>query len=623
MQDNDSRSGPDRTVSAVRFTHSSGATHAAKAGVAVWRRVRVAAEWVAIWVIRRRRTPMAYDLLIKNGLIVDGSGMPSFRGDVGVKDGKIVEIGKLSGPAAKTIDAAGRAVAPGFIDNHCHYDAQVTWDPLCTFSPEHGATSVIFGNCSLSLAPVRRGTEERLAEFLSYVEAIPMEVLKTVEFEWETVPQYMEHLDNHLGINVGNLIGHSAVRHYVMGDDCQKAGATEAQLKAMQDVVRDGMQAGALGLSVSREKGHFDPQGVHIPALWADEQEIFALADVLRDMATGTIQAGGGQYVELKDGMMRRLAEASGRTVVYNSLSHTMRRPDEWKIHMARIEETAALGIRAYPMCSPNRITQDFTMKNSQVFRGLPTWHPILLMSDDEKLRLYADPEIRAKLHDEAVVNKPDAAVGISKTWWKYIWVNDPVLAKNKWMQFKSIGEIAEKEGKRVIDAFLDLVVEEKLETRFLQAENNIDDEALTKILTHPNAVIGLGDGGAHVQFHGGYGYITRLLGEWVREKQVMSLEQAVRRLTFDSASTFGLYDRGLLRPGLAADIVIFDPATVKCGKEEVVHDFPAGGWRIKETSEGVSHTIVNGQVLLEDKKHTGALPGRVLRNTYYKANHA
>jgi N-acyl-D-amino-acid deacylase len=470
---------------------------------------------------------------------------------------------------------------------------------------------------------VRQGAEDRLAEFLSYVEAIPMEILRTVEFDWETTGQYMDHLDKRLGINVGNLIGHTAVRHYVMGDECQKPGASDNQIKAMQDVVRDGMKAGALGLSVSREKGHYDPQGVHIPALWADEKEIFALADVLREMGTGTIQAGGGQYVELQDGMIRRLAEATGRTVVYNSLSQTMRKPDEWKVHMARVEETAALGIRAYPMCSPNRITQDFTMKNCQVFRGLPTWHPILLMSDEEKLRLYADPEIRAKLHDEAVVNKPESAVGFSKTWWNYMWVNQPTLEKNKWMQFKTIGQIAEKQGKRVIDAFLDLVVEEKLETRFLQAENNVDDEALTKILTHPNAVIGLGDGGAHVQFHGGYGYITKLLGEWVREKQVMSLEQAVRRLTFDSASTFGLYDRGMLRPGLAADIVIFDPATVKCGHEEVVHDFPAGGWRIKEPAEGVHTTIVNGQVLLEEGKHTGALPGRVLRNSYYHANRA
>ncbi|HTV88798.1 MAG TPA: amidohydrolase family protein [Stellaceae bacterium] len=564
---------------------------------------------------------MAYDLLIKNGLVVDGSGMPAFRGDVGVKDGRIGEIGKLSGVATRTIDAEGRAVAPGFIDNHCHYDAQVTWDPLCTFSPEHGATTVIFGNCSLSLAPVRKGTEERLAEFLSYVEAIPMDILRTIEFDWESIPQYMERLDNHLGINIGNMIGHTAVRHYVMGDDCQKPGASAGQIAAMQEIVRDGLKAGALGLSISREKGHYDPQGVPIPALWADEAEIFALGDVLRELGTGTIQAGGGQYVELKDGMIRRLAAATGRTVVYNSLMQNARRPDEWKTHMARVEETAALGIRAYPMCTPNRITQDFTMKNCQVFRGLKTWHPILLLADAEKLRLYADPEIREKLHDEAVVNKPDSAVGFSKIWWNYMWVNEPKLPQNEWMRFKTIGQIADKQGKRVIDAFLDLVVEEGLETRFLLAENNIDDEALSKILTHPNAVIGLGDGGAHVQFHGGYGYLTKLLGEWVREKRVMSLEQAVRRLTFDSASTFGLYDRGLLRPGLAADIAIFDPATVNCGKETVVHDFPAGGWRIKEPAEGVHQTIVNGEVLMDEGRHTGALPGRVLRNTWWHAN--
>jgi N-acyl-D-aspartate/D-glutamate deacylase len=260
-------------------------------------------------------------------------------------------------------------------------------------------------------------------------------------------------------------------------------------------------------------------------------------------------------------------------------------------------------------------------MKNCQVFRGLKTWHPILLMSDEEKLRLYADPEIRAKLHEEAVVNKPDTAVGFSKTWWNYMWVNEPALEKNKWMQFKSIGQIAEAQGTRVIDAFLDLAVEENLETRFLQAENNVDDEALTRILTHPNAVIGLGDGGAHVQFHGGYGYLTKLLGEWVREKEVMTLEQAVRRLTFDSASTFGLYDRGLLRPGMAADVTIFDPATVKCGEETVVRDFPLGAWRIKEAAEGIFATVVNGQTLYREGKHTGALPGRVLRNSYYEQN--
>ena len=565
---------------------------------------------------------MAYDLLIKDGLIVDGSGMPAFRGDIGTKDGKIVEIGKLDSPARHTVNADGRAIAPGFIDNHAHYDGQVTWDPLCTFSPQHGATTVIFGNCSLALAPVRRGGKQRTAEFLSYVEAIPMEVLSTIDMDWETVPQYMDKLDRSLGVNTGTLIGHTPVRYYVMGDECQKREATPDEIKSMQDVVRDALTAGALGLSLSRQKGHFDPQGVPIPALWASEEEIFALGDVLRELSTGTIQVGGGVDQELKDGMIARLAEATGRIVVYNSLSQTVRSPDKWKQHMARVNETVAQGIRAYPMCSPNRVTQDFTMRNCQVFRGLPTWHPILLASDEEKLRAYADPAIRDKLHAEAVERSvPVNAVGFSKTWWDYMWVNEPALEKNRPLQFKSIGEIAKMHNKRVIDAFLDIVVEEKLETRFLQAENNIDDEAMTQILTYPNALVGLGDGGAHVQFHGGYGYTTRLLGEWVRERKVLTLEQAVRKLTFESASAFGIHDRGLLRPGLAADIVIFDPATVKAGKESVVHDFPAGGWRIKEEAEGVHYTIVNGQVLLENGEHTGALPGRVLRNSWYHAH--
>ena len=565
---------------------------------------------------------MAYDLLIKNGLVVDGSGMPAFRGDVGVKNGKIVEIGKLSGPATRSIDADGRAVAPGFIDNHAHYDGQVTWDPLCTFSPQHGATTVIFGNCSLALAPVRPNGKKRTAEFLSYVEAIPMEVLETIDVDWETIPQYMDKLDKRLGVNTGTLIGHTPVRYYVMGDECQKRTATPEEVKAMQDVVRDGMTAGALGLSLSRQKGHYDPQGVPIPALWADEGEIFALADVLRELSTGTIQVGGGVDQELKDGMMARLAEATGRIVVYNNLAQSVRWPEKWKQHMARVDETVAQGIRAYPMCSPNRVTQDFTMKNCQVFRGVPTWHPILISSDEEKLRAYADPAIRDKLHEEVVTRTvAHNAVGFSKTWWDYMWVNEPALEKNKPLQFKSIGEIAKLQGKRVIDAFLDLVVEEKLETRFLQAENNVDDEAMTKILTYPNALVGLGDGGAHVQFHGGYGYTTRLLGEWVRERKVLTLEQAVKKLTFESASTFGIHDRGMLRPGLAADIVIFDPATVAAGKESVVTDFPGGGWRIREEAIGVHYTIVNGQVLLEDGEHTGALPGRVLRNSWYHAH--
>ena len=566
---------------------------------------------------------MTYDLLIRDGRIIDGSGMPGYRGDVAVKDGKIAAIGKLSGPATRVVDAGGKVVAPGFIDNHCHYDAQVTWDPMCSYSCDHGATTVIFGNCSLSLAPVRPGRSERLAEFLSYVEAIPMEVMRTVKFGWETVPEYIDQLDRNLGVNVGNLIGHTTVRYYVMGDECQKRTATDAEIKAMQDIVRDGMNAGALGISVSRNQGHFDPQGVHVPALWADEKEIFALGDVLRELGTGIIQSGGGNGIEMKNSLMSRLSEATGRPVVYNNLNQSARRPGEWKEQMAHVDATVARGIRAYPMSTPNRITDFFTMRNTQTFRGLPTWHPILIATDEEKLRAYSDPEVRKKLHAEAVEFKIDFdPAGICRTWWDYMTVQHAALPRNQGLVGKTIGQIAKEQGKGIIDAFLDLVVEENLDTAFLHGENNVDDAAVAQILTYPNAIIGLSDGGAHVQFQSGFGFSTRLLAEWVREKKIMSLETAVRRLTFESASLFGLHDRGLLQPGMVADIVIFDPDTVRPLPQEVVHDFPTGAMRMREPAEGILMTIVNGQILLEDGKHSGALPGRVLRNTHYHATH-
>jgi N-acyl-D-amino-acid deacylase len=300
-----------------------------------------------------------------------------------------------------------------------------------------------------------------------------------------------------------------------------------------------------------------------------------------------------------------------------------MRRPNEWKEQMAHVDATIAKGIRAYPTCTPNRITDFFTMRNTQTFRGLPTWHPLLLASHEEKLRAYSDPDIRKKLHEEAVefksgVNPP----GISRTWWDYMTVQHAELAKNKGLEGNTVGEIAKAQGKGIIDAFLDLVVEEDLDTAFLHGENNVDDEAVAKILNYPNAIIGLSDGGAHVQFQSGFGFSTRLLGEWVREKKIMSLETAVRRLTFESATVFGLHDRGLLLPGMVADIVVFNPDTVRPLPHEVVHDFPTGAMRIREPAEGIRMTVVNGQVLLEDGKHSGALPGRVLRNPYYRANH-
>ena len=450
-----------------------------------------------------------------------------------------------------------------------------------------------------------------------------MDVLRTVDFAWETFPKYMDFLGGRLGVNMGTLIGHSAISHYAMGDECQGRAPTTTEMDTMRETVREAITAGALGLSVSRNKGHYDPQGVMMPAVWATEEEIFALGDVLRELGTGIIQGGGGRGVELQNRMMSRLSEATGRQVVYNNLGHLARKPNEWKELMAIVDETSKAGIRAYPLCTPNIVTQHFNMRNCQLFRGIPSWHQILLTTDEEKMRAYRDPEIRARLHAEAVewtVDVPQA--NVAQNWYDYMWVEETVLEKNRGLKGKTVGEVAKEQEKGVIDAFLDLVVEEDLDTTFVYGDNNADTDAVGEILNYPNTIVGLSDGGAHVQFHGDYRYSTRLLGYWVREQQIMSLEKAVRRLTFESASALGIYDRGLLHPGMAADITIFDAETVRPLPEDVVHDFPAGGWRVRELPEGVKFTIVNGEILIEDGTPTGALPGRVLRNALYNSDH-
>jgi N-acyl-D-aspartate/D-glutamate deacylase len=454
---------------------------------------------------------------------------------------------------------------------------------------------------------------------LSYVEAIPMDVLQAgVPWNWESFPDYMNAIGQRLGVNVGTLIGHSAVRLYTMGESCHERPATEAELQTMRDLIRGALEAGALGLSITRNMNHFDIQGHRIPAACAPEAELFTLVDVLREVGTGVVQCGGGTNPELKDRLMSRLSEACGRRVMYNTLSEQARSPGKWQEHLATVEEAGRQGIRAVPLCSPSSIMQRFTMKNCQVFRGMPTWLPILQAADAEKLRAYRDPVVRDKLRAEV-----DAPLGPESTFskrWDLMWIEEPVLAQHHALKGKTIADLATAQGKHPLDAFLDLAVEEDLQTVFVLGEINTDTEAVGQILRSPYAVVGLSDGGAHVQFHSNVGNSTRLLGYWVREQGIMSLEQAVRRLTFDSATAFGIYDRGLLHPGLAADLVIFDPHAVNPGKEDIVHDFPNNGWRIRELAEGIHCTVVNGEVLLEKGEHAGTYPGRVLRNALYLA---
>ena len=557
-----------------------------------------------------------YDLLIKNGRVADGSGMPSFIADVGIVDGRVADVGRLSGPAHRTIDAAERVVAPGFIDNHCHFDAQATWDPLCTFSPQHGVTSVIFGNCSLTLAPVKPDDHDALAMMLSRVEAIPMESLQEgIPWEWTTFGSYLDYLDQRLGVNAGALVGHSAVRRWVMGEESyQRAEATPAELEEMKQLIRDSVRQGALGLSFNRNSGHMDLLGRPIPGIVPPVEELYELATALRDVGAGVVQCGAAYPLEIRDGFATKLGEYSQRPVVYNQIVHHPSEPDRWKRHLDIVERGIAEGKQVYPVINPRPQAQRFTMRNAQVFDRMPTWRDVMLGSVEEKAAAFRDPAMRDKLRAEAVDGK-DLPSGALPVTWERIFITRTLKERNSAYQGMSVAAMAEAQGKEVIDGFLDLILDEDLGTGLQNSQSGADEGVMGRLIASPYTVIGLSDAGAHVVFEAGYGYSTLVLGRWVREEGALSLEEAVRKLSFMQASLFGLHDRGLLRPGFAADVVVFDPDTVGAEEPDEVNDLPGGLMRLRQKATGVDYTIVNGEVLLEDGEHTGAYPGRTLRS--------
>jgi N-acyl-D-aspartate/D-glutamate deacylase len=555
---------------------------------------------------------MPYDLIIKNGKVIDGSGLPGFHGDVAVSGGRIVETGKVNGEARQVLNADGLVVAPGIIDNHTHYDAQVTWDPLCTYSCYHGITTVVIGNCSLAMAPAHKDDRDVLAGVLSHVEAIPLEAIQAgVKWSWETIPEYLNALDQRLGINVGSLIGHSAVRRYVMGEASQERHATDDEIAAMKAIVREGLEAGSVGVSFERNLRHFDWNGRLAPTNLASDVEIFAVAGVPDEVGRGVIQFGGDRNLSTQ------VAKTSRRPVFYGNITQQAVAPDKWRKQLAEAENMMRQGHRAYQFVMPRPGDLRYTLKTAQHFDALATWKTVMLLPLEKRKEAFRDPETRAKLHVEAVEMPMDERrPGEFTRRWDLQFVFKPALAKNQHLKGKSVAEIAREQGKDVLDVFLDLALEENLETEFERREVNSDEAAMTALLTSPYTVIGQSDGGAHVVFRTDYSYSTYLLSHWVREREIMSLEDAIRKLTFVPASLFGFFDRGLVRPGMAADLMVFDPATISPLEPGEAHDLPGGAKRRKQLAQGIEWTVVNGQVLLERGEHTGAYPGKVARSS-------
>ena len=591
---------------------------------------------------------MAYDLLIKNGRVVDGSGEPSFYADVAVKNGKIVGVGKFNESATRTINADGRVVAPGFIDHHTHYDPQAIWDPLCNSTVQNGNTSVIVGQCGLVLAPARPGDQDWYLDMFHQMEAIPQSALQNgVDFSWESVAEYLDALGQKRGINAGALIGHSGVRRYVMGEAAHEREATPEEIEAMRRLVREGMLAGALGFSI----GNFVEQGVPlfgvtVPSSVATDEERYALASVLGEVGTGVFQvsggAPGGTFAPARTA--QELARRTGRPAMYNLISQEINKPDEWKEHLQLLEEAFKSGARAYasaisvtagPVFNLRQgldTAEDEDLINPRImFQGMPTWDSVMAQPIQERMKSFRDVEIRKALSLEAVEGSGDHAYRMGpgggrrmsfNRRWDLVQVFMTYHERNRKLEGKSIEQIAQAQEKGVMDAFLDLSLDESLETRFQVVDRNVDVESQRQILGSPYTVIGTTDGGARPDKMDRYEYSTNLLSYWVREKQIMSLEEAVYRLTGKTALMHDLHDRGFIAPGKAADITIFDPDTIASKSREPVNDLPGGGLHVKRDAVGIEYVIVNGEVLLEGGEHTGALPGQVLRGPLYQGNH-
>ena len=560
-----------------------------------------------------------YDLLLKGGRVYDGSGLPSFNGDVGIVDGKIADIGKLNESAKRVLKVDGLAVSPGFIDPHTHLDAQLLWDPMGTSSCYHGVTSVVVGNCGLSLAPAKPEDREAVIKSFVRVEAISRRVLEEgVDWRWTTTAEYLKALGGRLGINVAALVGHIAVRHYVMGEDAVERAATGDEIEKMRALVRQGMEAGAVGFSTNQNPRHIREDKKPVASRLASDDELGALLDVLGEMNAGVVQlSGGGADARGRIDYAANMARRTGRPVLWQSISHSWSRPDHWK---GMLESTAKVfreqGLPIFAMTQAKPFEMRYTLLDAQCFDEFPTWKTAMFSPVETRKQMFNDRDCRKKLRAEAI---EDRSPSVFPRRWDVIFIDQVMLDKNRSLERKSVADLAKAQGKDGLDAFLDLALEEDLQTRFVHITTQGDAHAVCEILKHPAVMVGQSDAGAHMGYDARFGYCTAFLGRWVRDHGIMPLEEAVAKLTFRVASLFGLGDRGLLRPGMAADVAVFDPATINTLEPEYVRDLPGNETRMIQNAAGIHYTLVNGEVAIEKGKAVGSAAGRVLRPTAWQ----
>ncbi|HSK31748.1 MAG TPA: amidohydrolase family protein [Candidatus Limnocylindria bacterium] len=560
-----------------------------------------------------------FDLILKGGRIYDGSGLPSFNGDIAISDGRIKEIGRINAAADQMLDISGLAVAPGIIDFHTHFDAQLWWDPLASSSNEHGVTSVVMGNCGLTLAPCKPESRDALIGTFVRVEDMPRQSLQSgIPWEWTTHGEFLDALARKpLGLNVATLVGNCAVRQYAMGEASVEREANDAEIAEMEELVRQGMRAGAFGFSTNANQRHYREDGKPVSSRFAGIDEIARLCRVVGEARSGLVQFTHGafaspEHVAHIGQWYDTILKETRRPLIGESIRHFWNEPDLWRKQLHDVEERCRQGYAAYAMTSTRRAVRRWTLKDSTRFDEMPAWKNVMTVPLDLRKEKFRDPQTRLDLVQTMAASKP---ISFSRRW-DLISIRKTARPENKAIEGKNIEELAKLQSKSPIDAFLDLALAEDLETTFEDIATQGDLQAVKEIFNNPHVLLGQSDAGAHVASgNPGFGYATIMLSHWVRKHQIMTLEDAIKKMTFLPASLFGIHDRGLLRPGLAADIFVFDPATIDLLPPEKVADLPEHAPRYIQRAKGIHYSIVNGSVLMKNGSHTGKYPGKVLRS--------
>ncbi len=561
-----------------------------------------------------------YDLVIRNGTVVDGSGMPRYRADIAIAGDRIAAIGKVRDSARETIDADGHVVAPGLIDAHTHMDAQVFWDALGTCSCWHGVTSVVMGNCGFSLAPCGEKDKLLVMRNLERAEDISPDAMEAgIKWSWTTFAEYLDAVDRQpKGINYAAYMGHSALRTYVMGQRAFEEQATTEDLQMMREELRDAIRAGAIGFTTSRTSNHQTPDGRPVASRIANWDEVRHLVGVMGELGAGIFEIAGedtgAEGPRLDDYLARLKALAVDTSVpVTFGMFSSRRAPNYWRRYFQLADETAAAGGRMFIQVHSRSLNVLLSFETMMPFDRIPAWKEIRKLPLAEQEAALRNPETRRRLVQAAHEQSRDGDRGVGA---------EPRFANFKWIfpllrpvpPHRSIAEIADAEGKDPVDVMIDLALEKNLKLFFMQTLVNEDQDHVLEMMKNPRSVVTFSDSGAHVSQIMDSSLQTHVLSYWVREKQALTLEQAIRLMSFVPAYHWGLRGRGMLREGNYADVIVFDPNRVTPQLPVLAHDLPAGARRLKQKCDGMLATVVNGRVVLKNNEHTGALPGKLLR---------